>query len=201
MISYSYDIFNYWCSCLLQIYIYISAPRIRAMPWLRRLVAGLSLRWPGFAPGQSMWDLWWTKWHWDRVFSEFFGFSMSVSFHRPSQNSYHLGVTHVRFAVNMSSVVFWVVTPRSLVGFGTTYRFSWRWTVPILHFFSYEAWQSLGNTTANQTGGWRQPSAKAVGCRFTIVRDVSVLGSSNQCSVVTVYHLAKETDWFKNVVR
>jgi hypothetical protein len=20
--------------------------------------------------GQSMWDLWWTKWHWDRFFSE-----------------------------------------------------------------------------------------------------------------------------------
>jgi hypothetical protein len=22
-----------------------------------------------------MWDLWWTKWHWDRFFSEFFRFS------------------------------------------------------------------------------------------------------------------------------
>jgi hypothetical protein len=22
-------------------------------------------------PGQSMWGLWWTKWHWDRFFSEF----------------------------------------------------------------------------------------------------------------------------------
>ena len=21
-----------------------------------------------------MWDLWWTKWHWDRFFPEFFGF-------------------------------------------------------------------------------------------------------------------------------
>jgi hypothetical protein len=21
-------------------------------------------------PGQSMWGLWWTKWHWDRFFSE-----------------------------------------------------------------------------------------------------------------------------------
>jgi hypothetical protein len=25
-----------------------------------------------------MWDLWWTKWHWDRFFSEFFGFSLSI---------------------------------------------------------------------------------------------------------------------------
>jgi hypothetical protein len=24
--------------------------------------------------GQSMWDLWWTKSHWDRVFSKYFGF-------------------------------------------------------------------------------------------------------------------------------
>jgi hypothetical protein len=21
-------------------------------------------------PGQSMWDLWWTKWHWDRFFPQ-----------------------------------------------------------------------------------------------------------------------------------
>jgi hypothetical protein len=28
-----------------------------------------------------MWDLWWTKWHWDRFFPEFFGFPLSVSFH------------------------------------------------------------------------------------------------------------------------
>jgi hypothetical protein len=25
-----------------------------------------------------MWDLWWTKWHWVRFFSEFFGFSLSA---------------------------------------------------------------------------------------------------------------------------
>jgi hypothetical protein len=26
-----------------------------------------------------MWDLWWTKWHWDRFFSEYFGFLLSTS--------------------------------------------------------------------------------------------------------------------------
>jgi hypothetical protein len=26
----------------------------------------------GLHPGQSVWDLWWTKLHWDRVFFEFF---------------------------------------------------------------------------------------------------------------------------------
>jgi hypothetical protein len=29
---------------------------------------------PGSIPGQSMWDLWWTKWHWDMFFPEYFGF-------------------------------------------------------------------------------------------------------------------------------
>jgi hypothetical protein len=24
---------------------------------------------PGLIPDQSMWELWWTKWHWDRLFS------------------------------------------------------------------------------------------------------------------------------------
>jgi hypothetical protein len=27
-----------------------------------------------------MWDLWWTKWHWDRFFPEYFGFPLSISF-------------------------------------------------------------------------------------------------------------------------
>jgi hypothetical protein len=31
-----------------------------------------------------MWDLWWTKWHWDRFFPEYFGFPLSVSFYRCS---------------------------------------------------------------------------------------------------------------------
>jgi hypothetical protein len=31
-----------------------------------------------------MWDLWWTKWHWDRFFPEFFGFPLSIPFHQCS---------------------------------------------------------------------------------------------------------------------
>jgi hypothetical protein len=31
-----------------------------------------------------VWDLWWTKWHWGRFFPEYFGFPLSVSFHRCS---------------------------------------------------------------------------------------------------------------------
>jgi hypothetical protein len=36
---------------------------IRAVPWLRRLVAGLSAWRPGFDPDR---DLWWINWHLDR---------------------------------------------------------------------------------------------------------------------------------------
>jgi hypothetical protein len=28
--------------------------------------------------------MWWTKWHWDRFFSEYFFFPLSISFHRCS---------------------------------------------------------------------------------------------------------------------
>jgi hypothetical protein len=31
-----------------------------------------------------MWDLWWTKWHWDRFSPKYFGFPLSISFHRCS---------------------------------------------------------------------------------------------------------------------
>jgi hypothetical protein len=31
-----------------------------------------------------MWDLWWTKWHWDRFVPEYFSFPLSISFHRCS---------------------------------------------------------------------------------------------------------------------
>ena len=40
---------------------------------------------PGLIPGQSMWELWWTKWHRERFFPpEYFSFSLSVSFHQCS---------------------------------------------------------------------------------------------------------------------
>jgi hypothetical protein len=52
------------------------------VPWHRRLVAGLSPAGPGSIPGQYMWDFWWTKWHWNRFFPEYFGVPLSVSFHR-----------------------------------------------------------------------------------------------------------------------
>jgi hypothetical protein len=48
--------------------------------------------WPHLGgPGQFMWDLWWTNWHWDRFFSKFLGFVLSVSFHCGSILIYCLG--------------------------------------------------------------------------------------------------------------
>jgi hypothetical protein len=35
-------------------------------------------------------DLWWTKWHWNRFFSELFGFHLAVSFHRFSPYSFFI---------------------------------------------------------------------------------------------------------------
>jgi hypothetical protein len=51
------------------------------VPWLGQLVAGLSPQRPGFAPRSIQWDLWLTKWHWDRFFSELFGFLLTISLH------------------------------------------------------------------------------------------------------------------------
>jgi hypothetical protein len=45
--------------------------------------------------------MWWTKWHWDRFFSEYFGFPLSISFHRCSttrkrtkNNNHHRHLHH-----------------------------------------------------------------------------------------------------------
>jgi hypothetical protein len=29
-------------------------------------------------PRSIQWDLWWIEWHWDRFFSEFFGFPINI---------------------------------------------------------------------------------------------------------------------------
>jgi hypothetical protein len=33
---------------------------------------------PSSLPGQSMWDFWWTKWHWGKFISEYFGFPLWI---------------------------------------------------------------------------------------------------------------------------
>jgi hypothetical protein len=40
--------------------------------------------------GEVMWDLWWIKWHWGQVFSEYFVFPCQFSFHRLPHTHYDL---------------------------------------------------------------------------------------------------------------
>jgi len=49
--------------------------RVMAQAFIcRPLNCGVSLT----IPGLTMWDLWWTKWHWDRLFSEYLHLYLSV---------------------------------------------------------------------------------------------------------------------------
>ena len=45
-------------------------------------LSGLSPLRPRFDANQSTWDLWLTKCYWDKFFSVYFGFPLSVSFHQ-----------------------------------------------------------------------------------------------------------------------
>jgi len=47
-------------------------------------VASFSRGSPDSIPGQSVWHLWWTRWHCDRFLSQYFSFPLSVPFHQCS---------------------------------------------------------------------------------------------------------------------
>jgi len=55
----------------------------------RPLEAGL-----GSNPEQPTWDLLRVDWQWEGVFSEYFAFPLSVSFHQCSIFIFHLSVKH-----------------------------------------------------------------------------------------------------------
>jgi hypothetical protein len=55
---------------------------------------GLHRRESVLIPGQSMSDLWWRKWHWHRILTEYFRFSLSVSFHQWPIVIYRLSHCH-----------------------------------------------------------------------------------------------------------
>jgi hypothetical protein len=80
-----------------------SCTNMEVVPWLRRLVAGLSPRSPKSRPCQFMWDLRWVKWHWERFFSEFFGLTLSVSFHRGFSYSFIIREMNSRPVVGRNS--------------------------------------------------------------------------------------------------
>jgi hypothetical protein len=59
-----------------------------------------------------MWDLWWTKWHWDRFFSEFFGFTLSI-YH--STNALQTPIIWgMRIMLTKVGIHAWVIDPPHL---------------------------------------------------------------------------------------
>jgi hypothetical protein len=60
--------------------------------WLQQLLLA-HIRYAGLGsrPVQYVWDLWWTKWQWDRFSSEFFGLFLSIASRRGSLSIYHPG--------------------------------------------------------------------------------------------------------------
>ena len=52
---------------------YITYVSVQSVPWLSRSVA-TSRFGPGCIPGDAVWHLWCTQWHWDTFLSEGFGF-------------------------------------------------------------------------------------------------------------------------------
>jgi hypothetical protein len=53
--------------------------------WLKWLVTGISLRKMASVTVLSILDLWWTKWHWNTLFSDCFGFPRQYH----STNTHH----------------------------------------------------------------------------------------------------------------
>ena len=103
------------------------------MWWLRWLVASFLQQRFAFIPGKSLYDLWWTKWCWDRssLLSDFFPYQNSVgaprSIIRPSPmlhkliNWYHHDVTFLKiticdFAVHTVTTMQWNTSPQLLLG-------------------------------------------------------------------------------------
>jgi hypothetical protein len=54
--------------------------------------ASLSPEGPGSIPGQSMWDLWWTRWHWNKSFCKYFSFPLLALFSTASYSFIDLSV-------------------------------------------------------------------------------------------------------------
>ena len=48
----------------------------KAQPWLPAVCHHGGL---GLNPGETVWDLWWTKWQWDTIWSEYCGFPLQYN--------------------------------------------------------------------------------------------------------------------------
>jgi hypothetical protein len=76
---------------------------------------------PGSRPGQSMWDLWSIKWHWDRFPSSSLFFLVNMIPPWPSTPIYYLGPFRGRFSGTVSPPSTWTTTWTNL----TPYSCSW----------------------------------------------------------------------------
>jgi hypothetical protein len=59
----------------------------------------------GLILGQSKWDFWWMKWHWDKCFSTYISFLLLVSFHQCFM------LIHASFINNIFFFFYWHYNP------------------------------------------------------------------------------------------
>jgi len=64
---------------------------LMTMLWFRRSIAGR-----GSIPAQCVWYLCLSKWHLDRLVSEYFGFALSLSFHKCSLRNFSWCCSYLR---------------------------------------------------------------------------------------------------------
>jgi len=96
--NYWYGSVNFVSSAFMWSYVNIvtcghSCIMIVAVPWLGHFPA-FHCGGPVLIPGQSVWDLWWINWQWNRCFSKYFSFDLSVLFHQYAMLFFHLSATN-----------------------------------------------------------------------------------------------------------
>jgi len=94
----------------------------------------------GLIPDQSMWSLWWTKWHWDKHFFYCWVFTLSLLFQLPS-------IFVSIFKAALSS--------RTKLGTLTPFRMSRNAVRHVLHFMYFKGPHSCARSEAmKQFGLW-----------------------------------------------
>jgi hypothetical protein len=96
---------------------------------------------------------------------------------------YRAGIALMMEAVNTSEtlVSYWVTTRRNIPN--DCHLQCHLLITTVVHFFSYDVrWDTQQPTTIT---GWGQPSTEAFGCSLAALRDICILRSSLQYSVVT----------------
>jgi hypothetical protein len=92
----------------------------KAVPWLRQLVVGLSLRRSEFGSGKSICGLWCTNWQCSSFFSEFFGlpcqYHSTVALHTHTQSGgWTIGSQVAADQIHNLTPLTWTTTKRQLL--------------------------------------------------------------------------------------